>query len=524
MENKDSLITSIIINNNDTNKDNTIQYTFLNTNGSFEFGIKPEEADVFKMQREHIENLQKINTELKESLKLANIESEVNSNFKKRYNELLEEFTRITKIDDNRNINENDNNSVNKELKILDERESSLRNEIDNLKKEIISKDKLLSSEKYGNDILKSKISKLENLYKETNIQADEYLTQIAKLKEDNNYLIKEKQETLKKLDGLKEENNNLFKEKQEMIKKFEEEKKTNYNKITDLNLKNDGSTEKINNYEQRLKNLENQNNELNEKNREKDNEIENLHSEKNSLIEKIKEKDNEIENLQLEKLNSNEIIRDKEDEIEKLTAEKTNLDEGINDFKKILEEKQQEINRLSDYNDKMPNRMNSEEYERKIRLDEMNNFTKLSDNDETQEIFSLTSNIVKILNKFYNLTEIFLNFCKDGNININGFNSLKFNLSQEYSQNLPSFRGYIESLMTPYNKIEETISKIAENIDMDLYSEYLIEKEKYFRCINCSKLRRPQEIKRIECNCHICTNHTFTKFDLNFHKKKAHI
>jgi len=238
MENKDSLVTSIIINNNDTIKDNTIQYTFLNTNGSFELNIKPEEVDTIKKQCEHIENLEKIISDLKESLRLTNIETDVYKQYKEKYNKLLEESTKKTKIDDNKNTNENDYISVKKEMISLEETVRILSNENDILKKEITNRDKLLSSEQEKLNILKKKISYFDNLFKEVNSKADEYLGKIGKLKEDNSNLGKERQEIVNKYEKLKEENNNLTKVNQELSKKLDDDIKT-YNKIiTDLNKK----------------------------------------------------------------------------------------------------------------------------------------------------------------------------------------------------------------------------------------------------------------------------------------------
>ena len=132
--------------------------------------------------------------------------------------------------------------------------------------------------------------------------------------------------------------------------------------------------------------------------------------------------------------------------------------------------------------------------------------------------------NIHKILINVFSSLENFVQYCKDENLIINAFNSLKSNLLKEFSPNLYSFKGYVESLNTPYYKIEKTLTNLSENVDLNMFTEYLLKRGKYSKCIDCGRVKKEGEFKRLECNCYLCLDHSYTRFDINFHFKKTHI
>jgi chromosome segregation ATPase len=319
----------------------------------------------------------------------------------------------------------------------------------------------------------------IENSNKELNIQLDVQRKEISRLKAENQTL---------EANHKKEINNISI-------------------KIIELANANESISKERENLSQLNKDLTEANNGLKS---DYDLSLSNLEEQKNSNLVVVcahNNLKNEYENQQfnLEKLERNN---------ESLNEQKRNFEEEISNLTNIKNELEDIIRRGKD-EICSHNRKNSQEY---ITSD-----SNLQESPDYSALYELYADLNKIILTLFGAIENFIPFCFEESINQSAFSSLKSNIKKEFSPNMDSFKGYVESLITPLLKIDKGFSNLLNFIDLEKLSNYLLNQGKYSKCLNCEKIKLPSSMTKFDCGCFICNEHRFTKFDLHFHLDKKH-
>ena len=345
-------------------------------------------------------------------------------------------------------------------------------------------------------------------------------MEEICSIEEELKITNKNLTEYLLKIDLLKEEKKKSFEENNKLIREneiLEENKIKILEEIsilkTFISLRNEDQKNTIN-YKNEIEN-ENSNNQENIKKLHENEEIFKL-TNKISLLE------NENKNYQetIKYLEDNLLTTDKQsnyliDKISSLENENSNYQERIKNLQENNDnEKEEQYNQLRQKNkldfDRKTSEISNEDGEKTIFI-------------EFSELFQHFNIYNKIMISIFSSFEKFIPFCKNEEIKISALNTFKSNFKKEFSNNIDSFKGYVDSLKKPFEKLENKLENILESIDLDELSDYLIKKAIYSRCISCSLVKKTNLLKKLDCDCYVCTKTIFTKFDQNYHKHKFH-
>ena len=121
------------------------------------------------------------------------------------------------------------------------------------------------------------------------------------------------------------------------------------------------------------------------------------------------------------------------------------------------------------------------------------------------KEIYDVYFSLNKIIISLCNAIDSISPVIENEGFNKNAFHTFKLNLSKEFSPNRDSFKGFVESLIIPFEKFDFTNKNIIDHIDLEQIINYMVKIDKYAFCIYCKEIKTKNTLKKLDCRCGIC-------------------